>query len=148
MSKEVAIILVNGAAALVVVFFMCLGRLSLETGGAIIGALAMPSGISALAKLRGGHEESTAKGPPGPSAMLLLLAMGFVTLPTSTACTPAAAPRQELPSFCYDEAAFGLELENCVRKAKASGGTLDDSRACRSEVHRTCGYSEPDRGAR
>jgi hypothetical protein len=136
MSKEVVTILVNGAIALVVVVFVGIGRMSGETAGVVLAALAIPSAVPSLfTKLR--DALAAQKPPKGPSVLMLLVVMGFGAVPTS--CMPAKSPTDPRPGYCFDETKFTAELANCA----ATASSRSNSRSCRAEKHSACGLKVP-----
>lgn len=66
--------------------------------------------------------------------VLALWALAFITGHVC-GCKPATAP---LPGYCYDGDAFKAALLRCVDKSPDRVA----SRACRKEVHETCGIVE------
>ncbi len=139
MNKEIFTLLVNGAIAIAVVVLMGLGRIPLEIGVLVVGALATPSALPTLLdKLR--DRRASQQPPRGPSSLggILLFLAAAAHFATFAACRSADVPRQTLPSYCYDEAALTAALTACV----ASSSTRAASRACRADVNASCGFVE------
>lgn len=147
MTKETVTLLVNGAIAMAVVVFMGLGKIPIEHGVLIVGALATPSAIPMLLdRLRASRDSQ--RPPRGPSALggILLFVAAAAHLATFVACRPSSSPRQKLPSYCYDEQKLTAELVACTTPMRSS--TKAESRACRAEINASCGFVEPvDGGA-
>ncbi len=76
--------------------------------------------------------------PPNPKGLVgmvgaVVLVVGLLFAVAWCGCAPASEPK--LPAYCYSQSKFGDELQDCVKRAKV----VEESRACRAEVHRRCG---------